>query len=91
MHNGSGLNSVFTGCYFRKDEGTHSTVHTSDNLGLRKRENIHKTLRYDRPSYNSDQLILDKLVEVYEKTIKPLEDAYNYNDLPIRTDMTGKL
>ncbi|CAK8683619.1 unnamed protein product [Clavelina lepadiformis] len=81
--------NLLQGCYFRKDEGTHSTVHTSDNLGLRKRENIHKTLRYDRPSYNSDQLILDKLVEVYEKTIKPLEDAYNYNDLPIRTDMTA--
>ena len=68
---------------------SHSANQQSDNLGLRARETIHKTLRFDRPSPASDKEVLDKLVEVYEHAIKPMEDAFHYNDLLIKTAMTS--
>jgi len=60
-------------------------------LHLRQRDPIHKALRYDRPVPPSHQVILDQLIEIYEKAIKPMEDAYHYNDLPERTDMSGEM
>ena len=64
-------------------------LHNGESLGIRPREAIHKTLKYDRPRPASDKEVLDKLVETYESSIKPVEDAFHYNDLLVKTAMTA--
>ena len=61
----------------------------ADSLGLRSRDILHKTLRYDRPNPASEKEVLDKLVEIYENSIKPIEEAFHFNDLLTKTGMTA--
>ncbi|XP_077976329.1 sarcalumenin-like isoform X2 [Styela clava] len=62
---------------------------TADESNLRPRDLIHETLRYDRPNSPMLQSVLDELVRIYENTISPLEQVYQYNDLSAKGEMTG--
>ncbi|XP_039265684.2 sarcalumenin-like isoform X1 [Styela clava] len=61
---------------------------TADESNLRPRDLIHETLRYDRPNSPMLQSVLDELVRIYENTISPLEQVYQYNDLSAKGEMT---
>uniref|UniRef100_H2Y0U9 Sarcalumenin-like n=1 Tax=Ciona intestinalis TaxID=7719 RepID=H2Y0U9_CIOIN len=65
-----------------------ASARNRDTLGLRPRDLIHKTLRFETPRAPHEKLVLEQLVKIYKRDIKPMEDAYNYNYLPIRTDVT---
>lgn len=58
---------------------------TSEDRLLRSREHFDRILNLDNITdfYDKDlvKLILDKLLNIYLKSIKPLEDAYKYNDM----------
>nr|CAB3266567.1 sarcalumenin-like [Phallusia mammillata] len=69
-------------------EEPDQSQHSHDSLHLRQRDHIHRTLRYDRPNPATHNQILEQLVDVYQRTIQPLEDAYHYNDLPERNDLS---
>ena len=60
-------------------------------LKLRPRELLHRTLQYDRPQPLFVSDVVDQLVGIYENTINPLEQAYHYNDLSEKGELTGKI
>ncbi|KAF8789197.1 sarcalumenin-like [Argiope bruennichi] len=58
---------------------------SSEELSLRSREHFERILNLENITdfYDKDliKLTLDKLLNLYIKSIKPLEDAYKYNDM----------
>ena len=85
---------IYESCQDFVDEIRHQQIPVEDLPSnepdlARERESVFDALRLERHSSSSDEEVLDKLVHIYEYAIKPLEEAFHYNDLQVKTAMNA--